>query len=418
MYSLEFTSSYIFFFLMIRRPPRSTLFPYTTLFRSLLDAGAQRGEAEDVGQEVDRDGVVADLVEDGGEARVLAVRQRDEHDVDLLPVEDGADVLETAEPRRVDAGRLRLVREEPQDPDADVRPAPQHPQHFDRRLAATDDDRVPLVVAAAAREPEPLAEGRAREAHHDDRLHQEERDHEPRVVVAAEGEGHDRDEDEHAERGGLGDVEPLGEMRAEAARPVEVERVEREAPHDQDRHELERVVPERRHVGHPQQVEPDRVGGHPAGRDQAEVARERKVLEEARVGLQHACRARNSRHRASTYSERRRLKTGRSNSRARARKASGSKRSAAGLKARIASVSASTLCSGQKTAVGAASFIGACEPGTDRGWPEAGALSRPTIVSSTPPRPSAIVGRPAAAASSGTIPKSSTAGESTARQRA
>src|SRR6266581_7030933 len=27
----------IFFFLMIRRPPRSTLFPYTTLFRSLDD---------------------------------------------------------------------------------------------------------------------------------------------------------------------------------------------------------------------------------------------------------------------------------------------------------------------------------------------------------------------------------------------
>src|SRR2546430_12781794 len=27
----------IFFFLMIRRPPRSTLFPYTTLFRSLKD---------------------------------------------------------------------------------------------------------------------------------------------------------------------------------------------------------------------------------------------------------------------------------------------------------------------------------------------------------------------------------------------
>src|SRR2546426_7547306 len=27
----------LFFFLMIRRPPRSTLFPYTTLFRSLHD---------------------------------------------------------------------------------------------------------------------------------------------------------------------------------------------------------------------------------------------------------------------------------------------------------------------------------------------------------------------------------------------
>src|SRR2546430_7603684 len=31
----------LFFFLMIRRPPRSTLFPYTTLFRS-LDRGRER----------------------------------------------------------------------------------------------------------------------------------------------------------------------------------------------------------------------------------------------------------------------------------------------------------------------------------------------------------------------------------------
>src|SRR5438045_9037058 len=31
-FSLPF--SFFFFFLMIRRPPRSTLFPYTTLFRS------------------------------------------------------------------------------------------------------------------------------------------------------------------------------------------------------------------------------------------------------------------------------------------------------------------------------------------------------------------------------------------------
>src|SRR5258707_6258831 len=29
------TVLFLFFFLMIRRPPRSTLFPYTTLFRSL-----------------------------------------------------------------------------------------------------------------------------------------------------------------------------------------------------------------------------------------------------------------------------------------------------------------------------------------------------------------------------------------------
>src|SRR5208337_5187388 len=37
-----------FFFLMIRRPPRSTLFPYTTLFRS--PAQGDRGRAHFVGR--------------------------------------------------------------------------------------------------------------------------------------------------------------------------------------------------------------------------------------------------------------------------------------------------------------------------------------------------------------------------------
>src|SRR3712207_7196595 len=32
----------MFFFLMIRRPPRSTLFPYTTLFRSHLRSAASK----------------------------------------------------------------------------------------------------------------------------------------------------------------------------------------------------------------------------------------------------------------------------------------------------------------------------------------------------------------------------------------
>src|SRR5499425_3600496 len=32
---LSFVLFFLFFFLMIRRPPRSTLFPYTTLFRSV-----------------------------------------------------------------------------------------------------------------------------------------------------------------------------------------------------------------------------------------------------------------------------------------------------------------------------------------------------------------------------------------------
>src|SRR2546425_11791556 len=43
-FSLFFTFLFfLFFFLMIRRPPRSTLFPYTTLFRSLSGGVRSRG---------------------------------------------------------------------------------------------------------------------------------------------------------------------------------------------------------------------------------------------------------------------------------------------------------------------------------------------------------------------------------------
>ena len=37
--ALSFCHLFAFFFLMIRRPPRSTLFPYTTLFRSEYEGG-------------------------------------------------------------------------------------------------------------------------------------------------------------------------------------------------------------------------------------------------------------------------------------------------------------------------------------------------------------------------------------------
>src|SRR2546427_8801263 len=36
----------LFFFLMIRRPPRSTLFPYTTLFRSGAGLGPYKAQAQ------------------------------------------------------------------------------------------------------------------------------------------------------------------------------------------------------------------------------------------------------------------------------------------------------------------------------------------------------------------------------------
>src|SRR5256885_10756572 len=67
-----------FFFLMIRRPPRSTLFPYTTLFRSGSQVEASDEEAE---YEVVQDGI--DESHDDDQQRIGRVRLTEvEHVVD------------------------------------------------------------------------------------------------------------------------------------------------------------------------------------------------------------------------------------------------------------------------------------------------------------------------------------------------
>src|SRR3712207_7720874 len=65
----------VFFFLMIRRPPRSTLFPYTTLFRS-----------EPGGQHVVEGVDVGDAPGAGLEPRVGDQLRHAEHVAERLPV--------------------------------------------------------------------------------------------------------------------------------------------------------------------------------------------------------------------------------------------------------------------------------------------------------------------------------------------
>src|SRR5688572_31799117 len=76
----------MFFFLMTRGPPRSTLFPYTTLFRSaLLALGAKAELSTEVfaTSKPDGDGALAgDLVVKGGGERAVAVRS-EEHTSEL-----------------------------------------------------------------------------------------------------------------------------------------------------------------------------------------------------------------------------------------------------------------------------------------------------------------------------------------------
>src|SRR5689334_24760921 len=59
--------SFLFFFLMIRRPPRSTLFPYTTLFRSPCDSD-RRGARDDEDHGSDYD--IRDLRQDRKSTRL------------------------------------------------------------------------------------------------------------------------------------------------------------------------------------------------------------------------------------------------------------------------------------------------------------------------------------------------------------
>src|SRR3712207_6928225 len=69
-----FDTDVLFFFLMIRRPPRSTLFPYTTLFRSEGDDVAAGGEGTDcLGVGVVADG---DVPNDGGRRDVGPLGQQ------------------------------------------------------------------------------------------------------------------------------------------------------------------------------------------------------------------------------------------------------------------------------------------------------------------------------------------------------
>src|SRR3712207_7929068 len=71
----------VFFFLMIRRPPRSTLFPYTTLFRSLV--AQVRVGALDLADDV---------------VRLHLAQRRLDRRVEFGPERDGAEVLRGGRP--------------------------------------------------------------------------------------------------------------------------------------------------------------------------------------------------------------------------------------------------------------------------------------------------------------------------------
>src|SRR5215469_17169669 len=75
MSQVTYHSVCFFFFLMIRRPPRSTLFPYTTLFRSTASR-ARRSRSP-------RDGCGCRIVSSTRRSRCPTGRRSEEHTSEL-----------------------------------------------------------------------------------------------------------------------------------------------------------------------------------------------------------------------------------------------------------------------------------------------------------------------------------------------
>src|SRR5438094_5872907 len=69
---------FVFFFFMIRRPPRSTLFPYTTLFRSIAHVDHRQNVVGEIGKVDGGIGVAAAGVPDAVRPEAI-----DRHEPDL-----------------------------------------------------------------------------------------------------------------------------------------------------------------------------------------------------------------------------------------------------------------------------------------------------------------------------------------------
>src|SRR3989441_12364859 len=81
---------------MIRRPPRSTLFPYTTLFRSRVDQPVELPAPTPAARETPRGTETVLLVEDDEAVRALARKMLAAHGYTVLAAPSGADALELA----------------------------------------------------------------------------------------------------------------------------------------------------------------------------------------------------------------------------------------------------------------------------------------------------------------------------------
>src|SRR2546427_6520670 len=119
-----------FFFLMIRRPPRSTLFPYTTLFRScsrLAERRVRGGEDRERVARVDADRAGPVIAA----SRASPPRRSGDHDLSVPPLGQNPLGRVPEDPPQPHHFLSAAPREQPQHPAAPVQaPPPRAPAGF------------------------------------------------------------------------------------------------------------------------------------------------------------------------------------------------------------------------------------------------------------------------------------------------
>src|SRR5256886_7274911 len=138
---------------MIRRPPRSTLFPYTTLFRSVEDHGAGAVDAAAHGVEGDDVGVVRALDDDLVDAASLAAVPHRHHRAADADEVDDVELAQVA--GLVERGIAPIVQGQPAGPrsDVDARRA-----DGDGSVGVADHEDVAAAAAADLRDLEEAVE--------------------------------------------------------------------------------------------------------------------------------------------------------------------------------------------------------------------------------------------------------------------
>src|SRR2546427_2106335 len=153
----------IFFFLMIRRPPRSTLFPYTTLFRSrqvVVGAflhGGERGVLTSVRAHDDHEASAATLFVAAQERQAIHLRHADvaQDQVERL----GERPLQS--PPAVPLGRHLVASVDEQQPEGLAQPGlvvdHEHPDHRPSAAGKNSLNAAPPSRARSTHPPPPIS---------------------------------------------------------------------------------------------------------------------------------------------------------------------------------------------------------------------------------------------------------------------